>query len=258
MFWEDVDPIATPRLERAVAGAYDVFSAYRLRGTIVHCSCPVCMTDEIAQALSNLPLKNIPSDMLAEYTNSAHGYDKKDIEREFKHFLPRYLDLIAACDPPCNLGLETCLSRLREAAYRERWPAPEVAAVDEVFDAFVEASVGQLGLIEWPVGLRLEFDMTEVITMVVQAGGDLDRVLGVLDTGSDPAAAIHMASMRADVLRSGSGYRLEQAFLDEFPLAAATIGGWLMRDSVSRRIETAIVTVDDEDYDDVLALGMDT
>ncbi len=120
VFWEDVEPNLAPRLGDAVAKAYDVFGKYKLSGTIVHCDCSVCMSADVARQLSSLPLSEINASLLAEYTNSAHGYDTETIEPEFKHFLPRYLDWIANCDPPSHIGLETCLVRLQ--GYRERWP----------------------------------------------------------------------------------------------------------------------------------------
>lgn len=254
MFWEDVEANMTPDLAAAVARAYEVFGTYRLSGTIVYCDCPVCMTAEVAEKLSRLPLKDIEAPLLAEYTNSAHGYDREAIEPEFKHFLPRYFDLIAHCDPPSHLGLETCLTRLR--GYREFWPADEVAAVDAFFDAFVAASVAQLGLLAWPVGLRLEYDMGEVLGMVILAEGDLERVLAVFDRAPDPQAAVHMASMRGDLeTRHGEPY-FGNAHYDDYPDAARRVGAWLSREDVTGRIIAAHEALDDPDYDGVLNLGV--
>lgn len=254
MFWEDIEANLTPRLSQAVANAYRVFATYRLSGTIVHCNCPVCMSEEVARKLSSLPLEDIDASLLAEYTNSAHGYDRTVIEPQFKHFLPRYLELIANCDPPSHLGLETCLVRLD--GYRDAWPAKEVDAVDQVFDAFIAASVEQLGLLDWPVGKRLEFDMGEVLGMIVLAGGDLDRALGELDKAPDPQAAVHMASMRGDVGFRKGALIFENAHYDEHPEAAARLAAWLMRESVTQRIVAAHEALQNPDYDDVLDLGL--
>lgn len=195
MFWDRVEPKITPRLAQSVERSYEVFAGYELATQITYCDCPVCMTREIADKLSVLPLKDISASMLAEYTNSAHGYDRETIEPEFKHFLPRYLDLIAHCRPPSHLDLDTCLSRLH--GYREFWPKPEVDAVNGFFDAFVEASLSQKRLVKWPVGYRLEFDMGDVLAMIVTAGGDLQSALAVIDAGPDPEVGLHMASMRS-------------------------------------------------------------
>lgn len=256
MFWEDIEPVMSDRLEQSVTQSYAVFAKYRLSGTIEYCDCNVCMTTEDAAKLSSLPLDEISSTLLGEYTNSAHGYDAEIIEPQFKHFLPRYLDLIAQCDPPSPIGLETCLSRLGHAGYRNAWPTDEIAAIDEFFDAFMEASLNQLLLLKWPVGLRLEFDIDDVLCMVVSAGGNLERVLDVFDHGADPEAAVHMASLRSNIQYVKDGQRYSNPFLEDRPDAAKRIAEWLGRETVTERILAAADLLDDPDYDDVLALGL--
>lgn len=251
-FWEKIEPIFTPALKQEVDGAYKVFEKYKLSGTIIHCDCNVCMTEENAHALSTLPLKEISASLLGEYTNSAHGWNEI-VLREFKHFLPRYFELIAQCDPPCHLGLETTLARLD--GYKD-WPKEEVQAVDAFFDAFLDANIGQLGLIQWPVGLRLEFDLADILIMIVYAGGDLVRALDVFDKAEDPAAALHMSSLRANVLPREGGYQLDNAFLSDRKEFAYLIGDWLMRDEVTKRIESQADKFDGTDYEEVIFLGL--
>ena len=255
MFWDKIDPHIPEPLQAAVDRAYTVFARYTVSGIIVHCDCPVCMTAEVAEQLSTLPLQAISSGLLGEYTNSAHGYDTGDIEREFKHFLPRYLDLIAQCRPPSPLDLAPCLDRLGEAGYRTNWPSDEAAAVDAFFLEFLKASVFQLGLLEWPAGMRLEYDLGEVLTMIVRAGGDLDAALAAFDASPDPEAAVHMASMRRDVRIEDGRVTFRDAFLKDYPDAADAIGLFLMRDSVDARIVAAPALLDDPEFDAVLELG---
>lgn len=258
MFWNQITPRITARLQRAVDDAYRVFAPYRRTGTIIHCDCSVCMTPEVAAQLSTLPLRAISAALLAEYTNSAHGYDTGAIEREFMCLLPRYLDLIAHCEPPHYDALDVCLQRLRLADYRKRWSAPEREAVDGFFDAFLAASLEQLGLAKWPVGLRLEFDMGEVLNMTVTAGGDLQRVLAEFDRGPDPQAAVHMAHLRGDVHLTAGGPYWHSAFLEgELDANARVIGVWLMRERVTERILNAADLLNDSDYDDTLAAGLE-
>ncbi len=257
MFWEDIEPVMTDRLEAAIAQAYRVFSPYRRTGLIAHCDCPVCMTHETARELSTLPLQELGADLLAEYTNSAHGYDFDQIEQEFKFFLPRYFDLIGHCDMPSAIGGETCLYRLGNANYRNRWPEDEVAAVNEFFAAFLEASINQLLLLEWPAGYSLEFDLGEVLGMIVIAGGDLDAVLKILDEADDPEAATHMAALRSDVRPQGTGFVYHNHHLiQDHKEAAAKIGNFVMRASVSDRIVNAIDLLADPHYDRVLDEGL--
>jgi len=256
MFWDEIEPIITDRLKVAVDEAYKVFASYPMRAPLIYCDCNVCMTPEQARALVSTPLREIPQGLMSEYTNSAHGYDRELIEPQFKYLLPRYLELIADCKPPGQLDIETCLDRLGSAGYRTSWAASEVEVIDAFFDAFVEANLGNLYLDKWPVGLRLEFDMIDVLVMVVRASGDLERVLGVFDKAPDPEAAVHMASMRAGVEIRDGRQLYRSAFLDDCPAQAARIGEWLMRDSVTERILEAADLLDDPSYDDVLELGL--
>jgi len=253
MFWDDVEPKITPRLAQSVERSYEVFAGYGLGAPIIHCDCPVCMSKEIADALSVLPLREISASLLAEYTNSAHGYDRETIEPEFKHFLPRYLDLIAHCRPPTHLDLVTCLSRLH--GYRTFWPKPEVDAVNGFFDAFVEASLFQTRLLKWPVGHRLEFDMGEVLAMIVTAGGDFQSALAVIDAGPDPEVGLHMASMRLELDLTDLAPGCGGGTREEFASASQLIGAWLQREAVSQRILTASGLLKNPDYDDILNLA---
>ncbi|GAB4531171.1 MAG: hypothetical protein Tsb0019_32960 [Roseibium sp.] len=254
MFWERVEPILTMHLKAAVDRAYKVFAKYRLTGTIIHCDCPCCMGSDVARRMSTLPLVEIGPDLLAEYTNSAHGYDRESIEPEFKHFLPRYFDLIAHCRPPSHLGAEHCLVRL--AGYRENWPRDEVDTVDAFFEAFVEACLQQGRLLKWPVGYRLEFDLGEVLAMIVLAGGDLDRTLAVIDESNAPLTAVHLASLRLELVTKDMEVYYDNAFLEEHADAAQKIGEWLQRDRVTERIMTAPGLLGSCDYDDILNLAV--
>jgi hypothetical protein len=93
----------TPELERAVANAQKVFARYSLNGRIIVCNCPVCVAPETERKLIRTPLSQMSSGLLAEYTHSAHGWDDK-IADDFRYFLPRYLELIAAGDIPSHHG----------------------------------------------------------------------------------------------------------------------------------------------------------
>jgi hypothetical protein len=97
------------------------------------------------------PLREIPTDVLAEYTNSAHGWDDGPVAREMRYFLPRYFELLARNDPPDMMGIDICLRRLGYAGWRGKWPDAEAGVVDRFFDDFLANSVLRLDLAEWPV-----------------------------------------------------------------------------------------------------------
>lgn len=254
MFWDKIEPVITAPLQDAIDNSYVVFGRYRLTGTIVYCDCPSCMTPEVAAKLSSLPLKDIGVDLLSEYTNSAHGYNRDQIETEFKYFLPKYFDLIGHCQPPSYLDLEVCLTRLK--GYRDVWRETEKEAVDAFFDAFLEACLQQGRLLEWPVGLRLEFDIGSVLAMIVLAGGDLNKALEIIDRNTGALVAVHLASLRMELGSKDGTQYYDNAFLEDHPDAAKRIGSWLQRDCVTERILAAPDALGRPEYDDILCNGL--
>lgn len=244
----------TPGLKTIVEEAYGVFGRYELTTpTLTVCHCNVCMTVETERELITTPLRKIPSNFLAEYTNSAHDWDDGPVAREMRYFLPRYFELIANYDPPDNIGLDICLRRIGRGEWRSKWPVEEENIIDRFLDAFLVASLSRLGLVLWPVGWRLGFDLADVLTMIVTAGGNLDRALAAWDGAADPAAAIHMAALRDDVLTLNGQPCFDNPFLEDHREEANRIGAFLMRPEVDRRIEAAFFTVADPRLQQILS-----
>jgi hypothetical protein len=234
----------TPELKDIVEEAYRVFSGYTVRRTLTVCHCNCCMSVETEQDLLETPLREIPHELLAEYTNSAHDWDDGPVAHQMRYFLPRYFELIALNSDPFDMDIDICLRRLAKAGWREKWPAREVEIIGRFFEALVASSVRRLDLAEWPVGWKLKFDLTDVLTMIITANGDLSRALAAWDGAGDPGAAIHMAAIRERVLQAGGRTYLHSAYLeDEFNAEADAIGAFLMRPEVDRRLEAAFFTV---------------
>jgi hypothetical protein len=84
-----------------------------------------------------------------------------------------------------------------------------------------------------------------VLTLVVTAHGDLDRALKVWDGTDDPAAAVHMAVLRSDVIYQTSRTYLHSAYLEDYCDAADRIGAFLTRPEITPRIETSFFKVED-------------
>jgi hypothetical protein len=236
----------TPELKGIVEEAYRVFSDYSVRRSLSVCHCNCCMTVETEQELLKTPLREIPHELLAEYTNSAHDWDDGPVAHQMRHFLPRYFELIARNTSPFDMDIDICLRRLAKAGWREKWPAAEVQIIDRYFEALMVSSVQKLNLVEWPVGWKLEFDIADVLTLIITARGDLGRALTAWNKAEDPGAAIHMAALRECVLQEGGRTYLHLAFLKrDFDAEADAIGAFLMRPEVDRRLETAFFTVTD-------------
>jgi hypothetical protein len=203
------------------------------------------MTEEDESELLKTPLRDIPASLLAEYTNSAHAWDDGPVAREMRYFLPRYFELLALDDPPDNGGVDICLRRLGYANWRAKWPDRECDVIDRFFDEYMRSSLERTGLVLWPVGWRLAFDLSDVLTLVVTAHGDLQRALAVWDAADDPCAAIHMAALRRRVLNESDRTYFHSAYFDNHRDAADAIGAFLVRPEVTQRIEAAFFQIED-------------
>lgn len=253
----------TPDLAAAVEAAYGVFARYTIGDTLVVCHCNVCMTPDAERALTATPLRRITAALMAEYTNSAHGYDDGRIADELRYLLPRYLDLIAADDPPDHFGsLATCLSRLAYASWRDRWPAAEAEAISRVFDALIVDRVLHIEPRLSRKGWYLQRDIDDVLSLVATAGGDIGRLLARWDAVDDPPAALWMAEQR----RNSLVQRRERPYFynvfingaepEAIRDASYTIGAFLARPEVAARIEAAFFTVDHPGLQEILSQGL--
>lgn len=108
-------------LREVIEQAYKVFVPYakavRKNGPQV-CRCPVCVGEAMEKALYNTPLREIPSNVLGQYTDSCHASDDGPATDEFRYFLPRSMELIAQFGTPNTIGMETCFQRMGKA----KWP----------------------------------------------------------------------------------------------------------------------------------------
>lgn len=106
---------------------YIVFGNYPLRGTIE--SCPCCGAAQHARRLHTVPLRELTADDLAAYAFRAMT-TVGDVS-DFKHFLPRLLELIGLAGFP--IDKEVVFGKLQYGKWRE-WPATERAAVEAYLD----------------------------------------------------------------------------------------------------------------------------
>jgi hypothetical protein len=232
-------------LAAVVEDAYRVFARYPCAASFVVCHCPCCMTEDVHAELVRTALRDIRSDLLAEYTNSAHGWDDDLILADMRYLLPRYLDLIAASDVPSQLGLAQCLNQLAHAHWREKWPAAETGILDRFFDALIAARVEDLSLAEWPVGWCLAGEIDEVLCLTVLSGGDIARVLRAWDAAPDPQAAIHMAAVRKQIEGADGAAHLASAYLDDYVDEAKLIAQFLLQPEIDERLKTVFSKITD-------------
>jgi hypothetical protein len=246
------DIVLTALLKAAIDHAYEVFAPYVTRFSASVCRCASCFIEADRERLLKLPLRAIDGYLLDQYSWSAHGHDDDGpFSDDLRYLLPRYFELFALSDaalldtPECNL------TQLGRTAYRSVWPAAEVAAIDQYFDALlgacltntaIEGGWGGRGGSGYHCALRLE----EVVTMMIRAGAEVTPLLAILDAAPDPAAALHLADMRFDLVTDSRGTRLGNAHLEsDFVEAALAVGAFVASAKATSRIEAAFFQTTD-------------
>lgn len=106
------NPYVSP-LKLAIERTYDCFSNYEISTQLEVCHCPVCMTEETRLAIIACRVRDVPVELILEYSNSAHGVPQNT--GDLKAILPRYLDLIAQDEMVDHNGVGTELLRFGDA-----------------------------------------------------------------------------------------------------------------------------------------------
>jgi hypothetical protein len=233
-----------------VADSYQVFSKYQIGRQLRVCKCNSCMSDTFETELVYANLSEIPAPVLAEYTNSAHGWDDV-VANEMRYFLPRYLDLIANDDIPDYVCEQKCLRRLQNAEWRTSWPAAEVAVLDRFFEAFIACKASDLtgheGSAEWVT----DSPFHDALLLTLSAGANVDLVFTALWNSPDPAGAVHLANQRtlATTQDQRSDPALSQPYSHFYSL--------LVSARVVDRIEVAMRSTQNTTLRTVLAAGLE-
>jgi hypothetical protein len=252
-----------PALETAIERAYSVFPWRGPHGVIHICRCDVCVSDENARLLAQTPPRAIPAELLAEYTHSAHSLDDLT-EPEFKEFLPRYLELLAAFTPPGHYDdYEFCLRRLRDADYRSRWTKAEIDAVDAFFEVYLpyaaQCIVPDLGFCQH-CGKKhhgASTGLADIITMMVIASYGADRILQIIERDTSPEMSLHLAALiLSDVHSKDFDNRFEWTFLSDYPSESLDVGDWLLSAETGARLEAAFFASNDPQHQQVISEAM--
>ncbi len=227
----------SPALRAVIEEAYVVFAGDSVGIPLGVCKCNCCCSDESERLLVKTPVRQIPSALLSEYTNSAHGFSEASDGHALRYFLPRYLELIALNDPPHYGDLQNCLRRLGTAQYRRHWQPAETGLLDRFFDALLCDKLTDLSMALWPVGYRLAYPIDDLLEMIVLAGGDIDRVMRAWQSAPDPGASVHIASLARDLTSSGGEMILHSHFLTDHRDVCRAVGRFVCSTETVARLE---------------------
>lgn len=80
-------------LQATISDLYVAIDTPRVSKDLFVCLCPVCMTEDTRQRIIATPMRDMPFDLICEYSNSAH--EAIGEEDNIRAFLPRYLEVTA-------------------------------------------------------------------------------------------------------------------------------------------------------------------
>jgi hypothetical protein len=234
-------------LQAAIENAYRVFAAYELDDGIDVCRCNSCVGPEQERLLATTPVRALSRDLLSEYTHSAHSWNDR-VADEFRHFLPRYFELIAVREDPCQFG--TCLDRLANAAYRPDWPRAEADAIDGFFAALFRVRIAAPARYVDFGGIAslADNDAEDLLGTAASAGVDLAPMLDIWNATQTRDADLRLADLIASA--HGTGQQPSDLFRHggNRPLvegATAQVLRWLSRPEIRERLEAACLSETD-------------
>ena len=124
----------------AVATLYTTFARYKT--SKVEDDMPRTGDPDVAVSLGAYPLEKLPPENLQVF--AARALTTLGTIENFKHYLPRLLELVVWLDSLGNAPPQFVFSRLEYAGWHG-WPAREAAAVQAYFDALFHLHVQWLG-----------------------------------------------------------------------------------------------------------------
>jgi hypothetical protein len=244
-------------LRATIRRAYEIFPEMEWDGRIATV-CPCCVSESVALALASTPRELIDVDLMSEYLSSAHAFGEGSAEAEFRHFLPRIFELLAAGEEVSMSGNECALMRLsnpagRGGSWREIWSPREIEAIEGFFVAYWLDVLGAPAPIfqrrrtnEWLFeGMRAE----ETLCMVANAGGSVENLLLLWDINRNQRADLHLAAFVSNATprawreygRNLEDRRLGDPHWDFQPDSERIVVDWLLAPRQCRRLMDAFM-----------------
>jgi hypothetical protein len=128
---------------RAAIGALYALAPTHVPKTLLVCRCAVCMSEATLAQIIATPVRDLPPELMQEYSNSAHG-DPSNPD-DLNALLPRYLDLIAQDIEVDRNSVGADLKRFGDARGRlPGFPAPGMEAEMDRIGRFLILHFGAL------------------------------------------------------------------------------------------------------------------
>jgi hypothetical protein len=168
-------------LQEIIRKAYEIFSKYPVTRPLDVCTDECCMKVEDEARLASLPVRQIPLELLTQYNDSAKP-EKTQIE-EIKHFLPRYLELIAAFNFPTH-SAELSFSRLTPFDKSE-WTEPELEILENFSTEFFTHALST-----YPIP-SFNDKIDSILIMLWRGNFNVEKLLTVWEHASSLQSLLH-------------------------------------------------------------------
>lgn len=166
---------------QAVDEAYAVFSDYRRPGSLD--SSPVEKADKILADLTSAPLRELSAIKLTAFEGSA--LYTVGTTFDYKHFLPRMLELMADDDVDACIYPDLVARKLNYAHFRN-WPKEEVAVIQGLFRASFHVAFFNI-----PFNSNVE----NLLVGNIDVGNQLESLLVEVSGFNDANAARNIAGL---------------------------------------------------------------
>lgn len=230
------------KLNRTIEELYRVFAAYGSRAEMGRCD--HCIAEDDVRRLQSYALRETPGDIAARYAFGA--MTTWGDERDFKHFLPRLLELLVV-EPEFQIEPEALIGKLRYARWYG-WPTAEREAVE----AFL-ADLWEVFLAEFPSQMAFH-DADSCLCAIAQAVDELEPYLNVWRRNSASAPLRHVAQFvefNGDFVRRKG--RLCNAWWQDRKPQMNEVLRWMLGPDTKTQLEHAFYDSEGEPFADELS-----
>jgi hypothetical protein len=240
-------------LQDALQTLYTQFARYPLKPVIA--GCPHCVSGDDNDQLHVRPLRQLtPHDFRRYAFKALTTWGDAD---DFRHFLPRLLELIAFDDFKSLVNAEIVTDKLRYAQWQQ-WDKHEVRAVRDYFIALWKYYLG-----ETPVGVEEPYNYPDApigdwLCIIAQAEDDLLPFLTIWHEINSLSSVLHLVQwINRNYFLNGSVTNLGNAFWNGRSMQHAQITEWLLRRETVVYLETFFYENPQADYAHAIALAID-
>ena len=230
-------------LEAAVEGLYSTFASYKLHGPVV--GCPHCTSLADDERLRSRPLRDLHAGDLQRFAFKAMS--TLGTVEDFKHFLPRMLEIAAQEGEVGDTDFEVLMGKLHDAEW-STWPSPERAAVERFLTALWW---GVLGTYPAPA------DIDTYLCGLGRAGDDLSPFLDHWERDTSVAALGHLAEFVTENAPAWAKHqRLRSAFWTGRDDQVRQVLDWLARPALQAHLEEGFFRHADEPVAGELSIAL--